>query len=81
MPNIKVACFTWLVARKACLTHENLQKRRFNLCSKCYLCGVKSENASLLLHCHITGQLWQLLLNVVGLKWAMPKDTCDLLKC
>lgn len=36
-PN-KVKCFTWLVARKACLTHEALKKRGFIIASRCLLC-------------------------------------------
>ncbi|WMV30870.1 hypothetical protein MTR67_024255 [Solanum verrucosum] len=30
----KVICLTWFVARKACLTHENFQKRGFQLTSR-----------------------------------------------
>lgn len=33
----KVACFIWLVAMKAVLSYEGLQKRGFHLCSKCYM--------------------------------------------
>uniref|UniRef100_M1BGQ1 RNA binding protein n=1 Tax=Solanum tuberosum TaxID=4113 RepID=M1BGQ1_SOLTU len=32
----KVACFTWLVARQAILTQDNLMKRGKQLCSKCF---------------------------------------------
>ncbi|WMV36832.1 hypothetical protein MTR67_030217 [Solanum verrucosum] len=34
----KVNYFTWLLAKEAVLTHENLNKRKSNLCSRCYLC-------------------------------------------
>ncbi|WMV10595.1 hypothetical protein MTR67_003980 [Solanum verrucosum] len=30
----KVVCFTWLLAREAVLTQENLKKRKFSLCSR-----------------------------------------------
>lgn len=35
--SLKVACFTWLLAREAVLTRENLKKSKFSLCSRCYL--------------------------------------------
>lgn len=77
----KVVCFTWLVAREACLTQDNLQRRGFLLCSRCLLCGRDLEtNSHLFLHCPITSQLWQLFLNIVGLRWTMPATTLELLK-
>jgi len=78
----KVLCFSWLVAREACLTQENLRRRGFHLCSRCCMCGAAGEdNSHLFLHCPITGQLWQLFLNLVGLRWSMPATSCELLKC
>ena len=32
----KVRCFAWLVARRACLTHEKLQRRGFEIASRCF---------------------------------------------
>lgn len=34
----KIKCFTWLVARRACLRQENLEKRGFQIASCCSLC-------------------------------------------
>jgi len=34
----KVSCFVWLLIRKACLTHEALQKRGMHICSRCFMC-------------------------------------------
>ncbi|WMV18961.1 hypothetical protein MTR67_012346 [Solanum verrucosum] len=34
----KVNYFAWLLAKEEVLTHENLNKRKHNLCSRCYLC-------------------------------------------
>lgn len=69
------SCFSWLVAREACLTQENLRRRGFHLCSRCYMCDAAREsNSHLFLHCPITGQLWQRI-------WSMPATSCDLLKC
>lgn len=51
----KVASFTWLLARKVVLTQENLKKRRFSLCSRCYLCGEEAETVThLFLQCRMT---------------------------
>ncbi|WMV19540.1 hypothetical protein MTR67_012925 [Solanum verrucosum] len=56
-PPYKGLCFSWLVAREACLTQENLRRRGFHLCSRCCMCGAARENNShLFLHCPITGQ-------------------------
>lgn len=39
----KVACFTWLLAKNAVLTQDNLTKRGFQLCSRGYLCGDQAK--------------------------------------
>ncbi|WMV06616.1 hypothetical protein MTR67_000001, partial [Solanum verrucosum] len=47
----KVKCFTWLVARKKCLTHEAMQKRGINIVSRCLLCKEALEtNKHLFMH-------------------------------
>ncbi|WMV37870.1 hypothetical protein MTR67_031255 [Solanum verrucosum] len=75
----KVVCFSWLVARNAYLTHDKLQRRGFQLCSRCFLCGAAGENNShLFIHCPVTGQLWQLFLNMAETNWTMPEHTADL---
>lgn len=64
--------FTWLVSQEACLTLETLQKNRFHLCSRCYLCVDKPESINhLFLHCQLKDQLEQLFLNMVGLSWSI----------
>lgn len=42
----KVACFTRLLAKEAMLTQDNLVKRGYQLCSKCYLCGEEADYQS-----------------------------------
>ena len=42
----KVSCFTWLLAREAILTHENLKKRKFSMYYRCYLCGEEVETVN-----------------------------------
>ncbi|XP_049372092.1 uncharacterized protein LOC125837001 [Solanum verrucosum] len=70
----KVSCFTWLLAKQAVLTQENLMKRGIQLSPRCFLCGEKAETVThLFLHCRITNQLWDLFINKKELKWVMPR--------
>uniref|UniRef100_A0A0V0IKN9 Putative ovule protein n=1 Tax=Solanum chacoense TaxID=4108 RepID=A0A0V0IKN9_SOLCH len=67
----KVVCFTWLLAREAVLTREKFKKRKFSLCSRCYLCGEEVETVShLFLQCRITTQLWRIFLSLRGISWS-----------
>lgn len=78
----KVACFTWLLAKEAVLTQDNLIKRGFYLCSRCYLCGEKAETIShLFLHCKFTVQIWRIFISLRGISWAMPGRINDVLNC
>lgn len=42
----KVLCFTWLVAREAVLTQNNLIRRGIQLHARCSLCGKDGESVS-----------------------------------
>lgn len=54
-------CFTWLVEKKACLTHDVLQKKGRIVVTRCFLCNETGEtNSHLFLHCEFTAQLWNL---------------------
>ncbi|WMV51891.1 hypothetical protein MTR67_045276 [Solanum verrucosum] len=78
----KVKCFVWLVARRACLMHEALQKRGINIASRCLLCKEALEtNKHLFLHCKVTTQVWTLFFNLASLNWCMLEHTADLLSC
>ncbi|WMV33325.1 hypothetical protein MTR67_026710 [Solanum verrucosum] len=78
----KVKCFVWLVARRACLTHEALQKKSISIASRCLLCKEALEtNKHLFLHCKVTTQVWALFFNLASLNWCMPEHTADLLSC
>lgn len=51
----KVSCFTWLLAKQAVLTQENLMKRNIHLSPRCFLCGEEVETGThLFLHCRVT---------------------------
>ena len=78
----KVRCFSWLVARRAYLTHEKLQRRGFEIASWCSLCNETNEtNSHLFLHCKVTAQLWAIFLSRTHTHWTMPEHTADLLSC
>lgn len=69
----KVNCFLWLLTKEAVLTHENLNKRGYQLASRCYLCGEKAETINhLFLHCMWTDQLWRMFICLKGIKWVKP---------
>ena len=76
----KVKCFTWLVVRKACLTHEVLQKKGRVVVTRCFLCNETREtNNHLFLHCKFTVQLWNMFFSLTKTVWTMPKHTADLM--
>lgn len=63
----KVTCFSWLVARQAVLTQDDLMKRGRQLCSRCFFCETETETTHhLFLHCKVTEELWQMFFNSVG---------------
>ncbi|XP_006352585.1 uncharacterized protein [Solanum tuberosum] len=77
----KVSGFTWLAIRKACLTHEVIQRRGIQICSRCFMCGEEAEvNSHLFLHCRTAANLWNMFLCILGVNWVMPKTTLELLR-
>lgn len=78
----KVNYFTWLLAKQAVLTHENLNKRKPNLRSSCYLCEEQVETVNhLFLHCKWTDQLWQMFIQKRKIKWTKPGSIIEVLQC
>ena len=78
----KVYYFTWLLAKEEVLTHVNLNKRKHNLCSRCYLCKEQVETVNhLFLHCKWTDQLWQMFIHKRKIKWTKPGRITEVLKC
>ena len=78
----KVSCFTWLLAKQAVLTQENLMKRNIQLSPRCLLCGeeeVETVN-HLFLHCRITNILWNVFINQKDMKKVMPRKVMQTLK-
>ena len=76
----KVKCFTWLVVRKACLTHEVLQKKGRVVVTRCFLCNETRETSNqLFLQRKFTTQLWNMFFSLTKTVWTMPKHTADLM--
>lgn len=77
---IEDSCFAWLVCKRACLTHEVLQKKGRQLCSRCFVCDEDAEvNSHLFLHCKVATSLWNMFLGLLGVCWVIPKSIKDLL--
>ncbi|CAN4098777.1 unnamed protein product [Withania somnifera] len=67
MAPTKVKCFSRLVVRKACLTHEALQKRELHLASTCPLCTEANEtNNHPFLHCKVTSHFWSFFVTLAA---------------
>ncbi|CAN4125840.1 unnamed protein product [Withania somnifera] len=79
--NIRVSCFSWIVAKEACLTLSNLQKRKIQLCSRLPMCKEHFVDVGhLFLHCKVTTQLLSMFSSILCLSRSMPKSTRELLQ-
>ncbi|WMV40412.1 hypothetical protein MTR67_033797 [Solanum verrucosum] len=43
----KIKCFVWLVAKRACLTQEALQRKGVQLVPRCFLCNETNETTTI----------------------------------
>ena len=78
----KVNHFTWLLAKEVVLTQKNIKKRKFLLCSRCYLCEEHAETVDhLFLHCKWTDQLWRIFSSLRKITWVKPRNIVQLLNC
>lgn len=76
----KVCFFTWLAARGAILTAENLRKRKINYVSWCFMCKSSGDNVDhLLIHCPVAMRLWWGVLCWFGITWVMPGTVKEVL--
>lgn len=60
---------------------NHLQKKGFQLCSRCPLSEEQSEVTHIFLHCKVTSQLWNFFLSIFGTSWTMPNSITEMLKC
>ena len=69
----KVSVFIWEVWTGKVLTMYQLEKRGFQLASRCPLCKEDEENIDhLLLHCPLVWGFWAALISLQGMEWVCP---------
>ena len=68
---LKVTCFTWLLAKEAVLTRDNLRKRNNIQVTHCSLCGEATEI--------VRHFLWKIFINLRGIQRTMPCKVVDTL--
>ncbi|KAG5630316.1 hypothetical protein H5410_002033 [Solanum commersonii] len=68
------------LGKAAILTHENLNKRKPNLRSSCYLCESSGANQPSLLHRKWTDQLWSMFIQKRKIKWTKPGSIIEVLQ-
>ena len=72
----RVSFFRWEATWRKALTLDQLQKRRWTLANRCYLCQRHEESIDhILLHCEKARTLWVLLFSMFGVQWVMPATT------
>ncbi|XP_060217918.1 putative acyl-activating enzyme 19 isoform X2 [Lycium barbarum] len=78
----KVSCFCWVALKRACLTLDNLMKRKFHLANRCYMCHCTSETINhLFLHCPVATDVWNMFLTLFGLQWVIPHTVREVFVC
>lgn len=78
----KVNCFTWLLAKEAVLTRENLNNKGYQLCSRnFFLWGAAETINHLFLNCKWTDQLWRMFIVLELIRCVKPGSITGELKC
>jgi hypothetical protein len=78
----RVALFIWTAALGRILTTDNLRRRRILILDWCCMCQSDGESVNhLLLHCRVAQELWNMILNMFGVSWVMPRNVVDLFSC
>ena len=83
-PNVplRVSFFVWVATLGNILTAENLRKRHIILVSWCCLCKVDGKTVDhLLLHCHFSREVWDIIFALFSVQWVMPGTIIELLAC
>ena len=68
----RVGFFAWEALWLKVLTLDQLKQRGRALANRCFLCEEKESIGHMLLHCHNATQLWDILLEIVGIHWVFP---------
>ena len=78
----QVAFFIWTTTLGKILIVDNLRKRHIIVVCWCCMCKVDGESIDhLLLHCHLTRELWDAVLALFGVQWVMLRQVMVLLAC
>ena len=76
----KVVFFAWEATWGKVLTLDRLQKRRWQLPNRCYLCGCEEETVNhILLHCRVVRVLWEIVFVLFGIQWVFPSTVKEVL--
>ncbi|RVX02717.1 LINE-1 reverse transcriptase-like [Vitis vinifera] len=76
----KVAFFAWEATWEKVLTLDRLQRRGWQFPNCCFLCGCAEESINhILIHCIVVRALWELVLGLLGVKWAFPETVKEVL--
>ncbi|WMV33012.1 hypothetical protein MTR67_026397 [Solanum verrucosum] len=74
----KVVFFTWIALYEACLTQDNIKKRKIQFPNRCYMCKKEVETPRhLLLHCEVASELWSMFFCLSGINWTTPLTVKD----
>lgn len=69
----KISCFSWTALHQACLTQDNLARRKFQMADRCYMCLKETEiHSHLFLQRPVASDLWNMFISLFGLRWVMP---------
>ena len=83
-PNVplRVSFFVWVATLGNILMAENLRKRHIILVSWCCLCKVDGKTVDhLLLHCHFSREVWDIIFALFSVQWVMSGTIIELLAC
>ena len=76
----KVAFFGWEAMWGKILTLDRLQKWRWQLPNRCFLCSCEEETVNhILLHCIVVRVLWEIVLALFGVQWVFPETVKEVL--
>ena len=70
----KSTFYAWETAWGKVLTLDKLQRRRWQLPNRCFLCGQAEETVNhLMLHFSLVSSLWKIIFFLMGACWGFPK--------
>lgn len=69
----KVMCFSWTILKGACLTQDNLSRRKIQVVNRYHMCQSSLESTPhLFIHCPVAADIWYTSLTLSRQQCAMP---------